>query len=611
MSTLSELQKKLQQESQGIMFPFSAATPAVNTTQQVYDSSTDGIMTMTGKKYIGPNAVIQYGTQEQGYPRQLKQIEAPMLPQVSNLPPAGTEIIENAPGTPITAPFEPSPEAPAVNPCPSGYRLVNGVCQLIPQRNDDEPPIQPRGENVYKNSLKGFLRHEELKNAINNSSYETMAGIGETGPQRLSDITTLKNTDTAVTGTTPDGTIIGQNRGFRGTEVENFNNSNTVIPNAERGTAGYIMGTAGTTPGTQITNSTAAFDIDVTKELQTAKLDSVALGVAVSMIIPIPGIGTVAGFLFNKNYKNNLLGQLNGLADFGILNKPEEGFKITKSADGKNNIISGVSTTAESKNKIRQLYSDALPEFNSKTRKELSTEYLGKTKEYQEALFKGGNRSLMEGVSDKEQKDYADRTSQGGFGGFEARNDRSAKGNQAREDARKKAEAAADKYSKEKADAKANPDNSWKDKYNWSGPDNSGKVIEEKKKENRGSGSGSGKSRVICTELHSTGELSTKDWIRDTQFTFKHLSKTHVKGYLAWAIPTVKHIQKYKMYRKLWKHIAQHRANDIAWRLNQGKFDVLGRVYASIGESLCWVIGNFVSDYNLNKLGVNKQWQNK
>jgi hypothetical protein len=34
---------------------------------------------------------------------------------------------------------------------------------------------------------------------------------------------------------------------------------------------------------------------------------------------------------------------------------------------------------SKSKNKIRQLYSDALPEFNSKTRKELSTEYLNKT----------------------------------------------------------------------------------------------------------------------------------------------------------------------------------------------------------------------------------------
>ena len=593
MSTLSELQKKLQQESQGIMFPFSAATSAVNTTQQVYDSSTDGIMTMTGKKYVGPNAVIQYGTEAQGYPRQLKQIEAPMLPQVSNLPPQGTGIVENAPGTTVPDPITETPvEQPTVNPCPSGYQLVNGVCQLIPQRNDDEPPIQPRGENVYKNSLKGFLRHEELKNAINNSSYETMAGIGETGPQRLSDITTTESTQTLGGSTTND-----------------LQDKGVVIPNAERGTAGYIMGTAGTTPGTQITNKSETIDIDVTKELQTAKLDSFLVGGIFSALVP--GLGLLAGGILNKSYENNLLGQLNGLADFGVIERPEEGFKITKSADGKRDIIAGITTTTQSKNKIRQLYSDALPEFNSKTRKELSTEYLDKTKEYQEALFKGGNRSLMEGVSDKEQKDYANRTSQGGFGGFEARNDRSAKGNQAREDARKKAEAAADKYSKEKADAKANPDNSWKDKYNWSGPDNSGKIIEEKKKENRGSGSGSGKSRVICTELHSTGELSTKDWIRDTQFTFKHLSKTHVKGYLAWAIPTVKHIQKYKMYRKLWKHIAQHRANDIAWRLNQGKFDVLGRVYASIGESLCWVIGNFVSDYNLNKLGVNKQWQNK
>ncbi len=43
--------------------------------------------------------------------------------------------------------------------------------------------------------------------------------------------------------------------------------------------------------------------------------------------------------------------------------------------------------------------------------------------------------------------------------------------------------------------------------------------------------------------------------------------------------------------------------------MKQGKFDLLGRIYAGIGEPLCWVIGNFVSDYNLNKLGVNRQWQ--
>jgi len=140
MSTLSELQKKLQQESQGIMFPFSAATSAVNTTQQVYDSSTDGIMTMTGKKYTGPNAVVQYGTEAQGYPRQLKQIEAPMLPQVSNLPPQGTGIVENAPGTTVPDPITETPvEQPTVNPCPSGYQLVNGVCQQVAQQKPDEP----------------------------------------------------------------------------------------------------------------------------------------------------------------------------------------------------------------------------------------------------------------------------------------------------------------------------------------------------------------------------------------------------------------------------------------------------------------------------------------
>jgi len=157
MSTLSELQKKLQQESQGIMFPFSAATSAVNTTQQVYDSSTDGIMTMTGKKYTGPNAVVQYGTEAQGYTRQLKQIEAPMLPQVSNLPPQGTGIVENAPGTTVPDPITETPvEQPTVNPCPSGYRLVNGVCQLIPQRNDNKENL--KGIPVTKGIIEGYTR---------------------------------------------------------------------------------------------------------------------------------------------------------------------------------------------------------------------------------------------------------------------------------------------------------------------------------------------------------------------------------------------------------------------------------------------------------------------
>jgi hypothetical protein len=118
-----------------------------------------------------------------------------------------------------------------------------------------------------------------------------------------------------------------------------------------------------------------------------------------------------------------------------------------------------------------------------------------------------------------------------------------------------------------------------------------------------GNGGGDG-GRVICTELHRTHELSTKDWIRDTRFTFNTLTENHIKGYLIWAIPTVKYMKKYPKYRKIWKHIAQHRANDITWRLNEGKFDLLGRIYAGIGEPLCWLIGNFTGNKQINELNI-------
>jgi hypothetical protein len=136
--------------------------------------------------------------------------------------------------------------------------------------------------------------------------------------------------------------------------------------------------------------------------------------------------------------------------------------------------------------------------------------------------------------------------------------------------------------------------------YNFNVSNDNSYVADKYIVHNKGGGGG----RVICTDLHRTGELSTRDWVRDTKFTFKTLSKTHVKGYLLWAEPTVKHIQKYPRYRKIWKHIAQHRANDIAWRLNEGKFDLLGRIYAGIGEPVCWALGNFVSDKQISKYNL-------
>lgn len=163
MSALSDLQKKLEQEAQGIMFPFSASAANVSTTQNVYDSATDGIMTMQGQKYVGPDAVIQYGTEEQGFQRQLKQIEAPMLPQFDStqFPQAGEGIMQ----TPTPAPAPPTtpvePEAPAIDPCPPGFRFdpVKKVCVPIeqPKSDRDEPFVDTRTNNQKgRDSLKNF-----------------------------------------------------------------------------------------------------------------------------------------------------------------------------------------------------------------------------------------------------------------------------------------------------------------------------------------------------------------------------------------------------------------------------------------------------------------------
>ena len=46
MSALSDLQKKLEKEAQGIMFPFSSKTSTVNTNQKVYNSASNSIMSM-------------------------------------------------------------------------------------------------------------------------------------------------------------------------------------------------------------------------------------------------------------------------------------------------------------------------------------------------------------------------------------------------------------------------------------------------------------------------------------------------------------------------------------------------------------------------------------
>ena len=155
---LSDILKKYGEEegtqiSQGIMFPFQKGVDSTSTTQQVYNSATDGIMTMEGKPYTGPTATIQYGTAEQGYPRMLREIEQGELPQFrqEDFPKVGEGITEIP--TPVTPPTtQPvEEEQPTIDPCPPGFALdpVKGICVPIEQPRSDkqEPLVDTRTNN--------------------------------------------------------------------------------------------------------------------------------------------------------------------------------------------------------------------------------------------------------------------------------------------------------------------------------------------------------------------------------------------------------------------------------------------------------------------------------
>ena len=99
--------------------------------------------------------------------------------------------------------------------------------------------------------------------------------------------------------------------------------------------------------------------------------------------------------------------------------------------------------------------------------------------------------------------------------------------------------------------------------------------------------------RVICNELMKQGLMTREQVLLDYRFTRDYLTTKHVNGYHCWAVWMVKQMRKGK-FTKFWKHVAGHRANEIAYIYGKReKPDYLGKLYRHILEPTCWVIGNF------------------
>ena len=99
--------------------------------------------------------------------------------------------------------------------------------------------------------------------------------------------------------------------------------------------------------------------------------------------------------------------------------------------------------------------------------------------------------------------------------------------------------------------------------------------------------------RVICNELMKQGLMTREQVLLDYRFTRDYLTTKHVNGYHCWAVWMVKQMRKGR-FTKFWKHVAGHRANEIAYIYGKrDKPDYLGKLYRHILEPACWVIGNF------------------
>ena len=157
----TKLSDILNQESSGIMFPFKTAVKSVKTEQQVY-TPTDGIMNVTGRAYQGPDATITYGSEEQGYPRQLKEIEKGMLPQFDQTQFADKgegKIETSTPAVlPVTTETKAEPDKPIMDPCPVGFKLdpIKKICVPIEKTKSDKqtgPTNPPRNIGPMANAV--------------------------------------------------------------------------------------------------------------------------------------------------------------------------------------------------------------------------------------------------------------------------------------------------------------------------------------------------------------------------------------------------------------------------------------------------------------------------
>jgi hypothetical protein len=105
-----------------------------------------------------------------------------------------------------------------------------------------------------------------------------------------------------------------------------------------------------------------------------------------------------------------------------------------------------------------------------------------------------------------------------------------------------------------------------------------------------------GGGKIVCSmmnEFYGTSPFRNKVWLAHSQNMPN--AKTIEKGYHKVFLPLVAFAKKdgflNKIVRKALEHIARHRTADIYKEMRNGKRDILGRIYRTILEPICYVVG--------------------
>jgi hypothetical protein len=103
--------------------------------------------------------------------------------------------------------------------------------------------------------------------------------------------------------------------------------------------------------------------------------------------------------------------------------------------------------------------------------------------------------------------------------------------------------------------------------------------------------------RVICTQLVREGMLSPEDQYLDMEFTFRHLSNVHARGYLYWARSYVNLMKRHRWLLRPTRAIVVWRLNEIKYQLGRSPRPCLrGKMARWTLEPMCYAIGLFLAD---------------